>query len=80
MRRLICCAVAVAAGVAVAAPAAAAPVPGGSGGCAAFGANVASLATTLGGQFGAVASSVASSGPRAFPTVVVGPEQLALCP
>lgn len=50
------------------------------GGCAAFGANVATLATTLRSDFGATASSVASSQPQAFPTVVVFPEQAELCP
>jgi hypothetical protein len=47
--------------------------------CAAFGANVASLANTLGPAFGEAASTVASSSPRAFPTIVVGPEQEAFC-
>lgn len=47
--------------------------------CADFGANVAFLAQMLGGDFGATASSVASSGPGAFPAVVVRPEQNALC-
>ena len=64
----------------LAAPASGSPAPDGDrGGCAAFGANVASLATTLGGDFGATAASVATSGPRAFPTLVVQPEQAALC-
>ena len=49
------------------------------GSCAAFGANVASLATTLGPIFGSTASGVASSAPAAFPTLVVAPEQTALC-
>ena len=49
------------------------------GSCAGFGANVATLATTLGGDFGATASSVASSGPGVFPAAVVRPEQEALC-
>lgn len=47
--------------------------------CADFGANVAFLATSLGRVFGETASTVAASGPRAFPTLVVGPEQSALC-
>jgi len=47
--------------------------------CAEFGGNVAFLATSLGSVFGETASSVAASSPRAFPTVVVGPEQAALC-
>jgi hypothetical protein len=59
-------------------PAAVAQAPA-HGGCAAFGANVANLATTLGPVFGATASSVASSAPGAFPTVVVVPEQARLC-
>jgi len=49
------------------------------GSCAAFGANVASLATTLGPIFGSTASVVASSTPGAFPTLVVAPEQEAFC-
>ena len=53
------------------------PTPGG---CQAFGQNVAGLATTLGGGFGQTASGVASSGPGAFPTMVVRPEQSELCP
>jgi hypothetical protein len=54
--------------------------PPAPGGCRAFGQNVAGLATTLGGAFGQIASGVASSGPGAFPTMVVRPEQSALCP
>ena len=50
------------------------------GGCAAFGANVADLAMTLRVDFGATASSVATSTPGAFPDLVVAPEQAALCP
>jgi hypothetical protein len=49
------------------------------GSCAAFGANVAGLARSLGPEFGATASGVASSAPRAFPTLVVHPEQASLC-
>lgn len=60
-----------------AAPASAEPPT--KGGCQDFGANVASLGRTLGGQFGATASGVASSGPQAFPTFIVFPEQAALC-
>ncbi len=59
-------------------PASAEPVT--SGGCQEFGQNVAGLARSLGPAFGALASSVASSGPRAFPTIVVHPEQAAFCP
>ena len=61
-------------GPAVAAP----PVPD-HGSCAAFGENVAGLAQTLGGDFGATASSVARSGAGAFPALVVHPEQATLC-
>jgi hypothetical protein len=49
------------------------------GGCAAFGANVSGLATTLGPVFGATASGVASSAPGAFPDRVVHTEQDTLC-
>jgi hypothetical protein len=52
----------------------------GTGGCQAFGQNVATLATTLGPLFGATASGVASSAPGAFPQFVVRPEQDRLCP
>ncbi|GGI03303.1 hypothetical protein [Egicoccus halophilus] len=58
-----------------AAPPAHAPGPG----CAAFGGNVAGLATQLGAVFGQTASGVATSGPGAFPGLVVGPEMDALC-
>ena len=64
--------------VALTSPVAAAQAPE-HGSCAAFGANVAGLASTLGPLFGATASGVASSSPAAFPTVVVRPEQAALC-
>jgi hypothetical protein len=57
---------------------AAQPVPD-HGSCADFGANVSMLARTLGSDFGGAASTVASSGPRVFPEVVVRPEQAALC-
>ena len=59
-------------------PVAAAQAPE-HGSCAPFGGNVAGLATTLGPLFGATASGVASSGPAAFPTFVVAPEQAAFC-
>jgi hypothetical protein len=62
----------------VAAPEAAGQAPE-HGGCAAFGANVAGLATALGPIFGATASGVASSAPEAFPTLVVAPEQAVFC-
>lgn len=61
-----------------AAPASAEPPT--AGGCAAFGQHVAGLATDLGAAFGATASSVATIGPRAFPTLVVHPEQERFCP
>jgi hypothetical protein len=64
--------------VAFTSPVAAAQAPE-HGSCAAFGANVADLATALGPLFGATASGVASSGPAAFPTLVVAPEQAAFC-
>jgi hypothetical protein len=64
--------------VALTSPVAAAQAPE-HGSCAAFGDNVAQLATTLGPLFGATASGVASSGPAAFPTVVVAPEQANFC-
>lgn len=64
--------------VAFASPTATAQAPEHSS-CAAFGANVASLATTLGPVFGGTASGVASSGPAAFPTLIVAPEQANLC-
>ena len=60
-------------------PAATASAVPGTGGCEAFGRNVANLATTLGPVFGATASSVAKSAPQAFPELVVRPEQETLC-
>ncbi|HET6627044.1 MAG TPA: hypothetical protein VFG63_11715 [Nocardioidaceae bacterium] len=77
MRRAAVVVAVVLAGLAVSGPASASPPE--PAGCAAFGANVATLATTLGGAFGATASSVASSAPGAFPTLVVHAEQAALC-
>jgi hypothetical protein len=79
MRRLLCVPLAIAACLVATTPAHAGPPSGGGGGCAAFGVNVATLATTLGGQFGVTAASVATSGPKAFPAPVVRPEQAALC-
>ena len=64
--------------VALTSPMAAAQAPE-HGSCAAFGGNVAGLATTLGPFFGAAASGVASSAPAAFPTLVVAPEQANFC-
>jgi hypothetical protein len=69
----------VAVGAVALTPTAAAAQAPAHGSCAAFGANVAGLARTLGPAFGATASGVASSGPAAFPTLVVAPEQAALC-
>ena len=60
-----------------AAPAAADPAT--DGGCQRFGANVASLGQNLGPVFGATASGAARAFPQAFPTLVVFPEQQALC-
>jgi hypothetical protein len=73
-------ATAIVAGIALALPAStlAQPVPDHAS-CAAFGANVATLAQTLGPVFGATASNVATSGPAAFPALIVHPEQTALC-
>ena len=79
MRRLLITCVGCTAAVVLSAPAAHADPPAGHGSCAAFGANVATLATTLGPVFGATASGVASSAPGAFPTFVVHPEQAGLC-
>ena len=64
--------------VALTSPVAAAQAPD-HGSCAAFGGNVAGLASTLGPLFGATASGVASSAPAAFPTLVVAPEQANFC-
>ena len=69
----------VAAGAVALTPSVAAAQAPEHGSCAAFGSNVAGLATTLGPLFGATASGVASSGPAAFPTLVVAPEQANFC-
>lgn len=80
MRRTLAV-LAVAAGtLAVTTTSATAAPPSGSAGCAAFGANVSALAGALGPQFGGNASGVATSGPGAFPELVVRPEKDALCP
>lgn len=70
-----------AAAVLLTAPATASADPG-SGGCKAFGQGVSTLANTVfpQGQFGENASTVATSGPRAFPERIVHPEQDAACP
>jgi len=70
---------AAAAGLVVAPAATASAAPPVTGGCHAFGAHVAGLATSLGPVFGATASGVASSGPQAFPTNVEDPEQAFCC-
>ena len=78
MRTAILTIAGVGAALGFSAQASAQPEPGHAS-CAAFGENVAFLATSLGPAFGATASGVASSGPKAFPTLVVGPEQADLC-
>ena len=62
------------------APAAAGSPSRPSGGCQAFGVNVAALGQALGGDFGAAASGAAGSQPGGIVTFVVAPEQAALCP
>lgn len=80
MNRAACVALSVLASVVLATPASGASgVDADRGGCAAFGGNVAMLATALGPAFGETASSVATFGPGAFPALVVHPEQDALC-
>jgi hypothetical protein len=66
--------------LACAAPAAAQRPAQPSGGCAAFGQNVAGLAQGLGSDFGAAASGAARIQPGGIVTFVVAPEQAALCP
>jgi hypothetical protein len=61
------------------APAGAQPPTQPSGGCQAFGANVAALAQGLGRDFGGAASGAARSEPGGIVTFVVAPEQAALC-
>lgn len=70
-----------AATVLLVAPATAATAAPGSGGCKAFGQSVSHLANTTfaKGGFGENARTVATSGPRAFPDLVVNPEQDASC-
>lgn len=81
MNRTACVVLSVMASVALVTPASGASRADADrgGGCAAFGGNVAMLATTLGPAFGESASTVATSGPGAFPALVVHPEQEALC-
>jgi hypothetical protein len=62
------------------APAAAEPPTRPSGGCQAFGENVAALGQALGGDFGAAASTAARLEPGGIVTFVVAPEQAGLCP
>lgn len=78
MRTAILTIASVGAALGLSGQASAQPEPGHAS-CAEFGDNVAFLATSLGPVFGATASGVASSGPQAFPTVVVGPEQAVHC-
>ena len=66
------------AGLLVLAPGVASAAPGAPG-CKAFGQNVSDLARSPDVDFGATASGVASSGPGAFPTSVVRPEQERFC-
>ena len=60
-------------------PAATTAAAPGPGGCQDFGGNVSGLAATFGAGFGALASSVASDAPHAFPDRVVHPEQEEFC-
>jgi hypothetical protein len=62
------------------APAAGQPPTQPSGGCPAFGQNVAGLAQGLGAGFGAAASGAARIEPGGIVTFVVAPEQASLCP
>jgi hypothetical protein len=50
------------------------------GGCREFGQNVAGLAQSLGGDFGAAASGAARLEPGGIVTFVIAPEQAGLCP
>ena len=52
---------------------------GTTGGCKAFGNNVAGLAQDLGADFGTTASGAARAFPGAFPALVVMPEQETFC-
>jgi hypothetical protein len=80
MSRHRACVVVAAAGLLVLVPGTPASADPGTGGCRAFGVSVAYLATSLGPQFGANASFVATTfGPRAFPEMVVHPEQDTAC-
>ena len=80
MRTKLMAAVVFAGALACAAPAAAQPPTQPSGGCQAFGQNVAGLAQGLGSGFGAAASGAARSEPGGIVTFVVAPEQAFLCP
>jgi hypothetical protein len=61
------------------APAAAESPTRPSGGCQAFGENVAALGQALGGDFGAAASAAANLEPGGIVTFVIAPEQAELC-
>jgi hypothetical protein len=80
MRTKLMTAAVLAGTLACTAPAAALPPEQPSGGCQAFGQNVAGLARGFGSDFGAAASGAARSEPGGIVTFVVAPEQAALCP
>jgi hypothetical protein len=79
MRTKLMTAAVLAGALACTAPAAAQPPTQPTGGCGAFGQNVAGLAQGLGSGFGAAASGAARIEPGGIVTVVVAPEQAALC-
>ena len=79
MRTKLTTAAVLAGALACTTPAAAQPPTQPSGGCQAFGQNVAGLAQGLGGAFGAATSGAARSEPGGIVTFVVAPEQSALC-
>ena len=79
MRTKLMPAAVIAGALACTAPAAAQPPAQPSGGCEAFGQNVAGLAQGLGSAFGAAASGAARIEPGGIVTFVVAPEQAALC-
>ena len=79
MRTKLTTAAVLAGALACATPAAAQQPTQPSGGCQAFGQNVAGLAQGLGGAFGAAASGAAQSQPGGIVTFVVAPEQATLC-
>ena len=79
MRTKLLTAAVFAGALACTAPAAGQPPAQPSGGCQAFGQNVAALAQGLGGAFGAAASGAARIEPGGIVTFVVAPEQAELC-